>query len=144
MRLRLGVLSLEQPERHIHGAVEADSSGQFGMCWLRPTTLGIQGTETEAAMCLERAHAQPLGMRQRFSVVRFGLMDVGRAGVGMDGTEPEQRICLCSTQLQLPRQVERLTGLLPGPCAPSLGPAGAATPLPGERHPAHGSGPVSR
>ena len=65
-------------------------------------------------MGLERAHVKPPGKRERLSVVRLGRLDVGRDGVGVDGTKLEQRARLVRTRLLLSGQVKRLVHVLPG------------------------------
>ena len=66
------------------------------------------------AVGLEWPHAQRLGQRQRLPVARLGLLDVGGAGLGMDGTQLEQRERLFPRTFCCSGQVERLTGVLPG------------------------------
>jgi hypothetical protein len=114
LHLRQGGLGLRQPEGHLHHAVEPDGRGQGGAGLLLPTDLCIQGAEATVAVGLEWPYVQRLGQRQRVTVVRLGLLDIRWAGVGVDGTELEQRERLFSTRLQLPGPVERLTGVLPG------------------------------
>ena len=83
--------SLRQPERHLHGAVELDGGGQGGAGLLPLAGLRIQGAEATVAVRLEWAHTEFVGQGQGLLVVGFGLRDIGRVGVGMDGAELVQR-----------------------------------------------------
>jgi hypothetical protein len=65
-----------QPERHLHGAVQVSSGGQFGTGLLRPADLGLEGAEAMVAMGQERAHAQRLGQREGFAVAAFGPLGI--------------------------------------------------------------------
>ena len=51
-------LSALQPERHLHGAIQLDSSGKLGACLLWTAYPIIQDTEAEVAVGQERTHAQ--------------------------------------------------------------------------------------
>jgi hypothetical protein len=53
------------------------------------------------AVGLAWAHAQCLGKRQRLPVARLGLLGAWGTGLGVDGTELEQRVRLFPTRLQL-------------------------------------------
>ena len=55
-----------------------------------------------------------VGQGQGLLVVDFGLLDVGRGGVGIDGAKLVQRERLVPACLVLSGQVERLAGVLPG------------------------------
>jgi hypothetical protein len=54
-------LGLWEPEGHVHGSIEVDSSGEFGAGLLPLVGGGIQHAQTAAAMGLERAHVEFLG-----------------------------------------------------------------------------------
>jgi hypothetical protein len=51
-------LRLGQPEGHVHGVEQLDSSGQFGAGLLRPSHLEMQLPEAEVAVGYQRAHAE--------------------------------------------------------------------------------------
>jgi hypothetical protein len=55
-RLRLG-----QPERHVHGMVEVNGSGQRSTSLLPPLCLGVQGAEAKMTVGLQRTHAEFVG-----------------------------------------------------------------------------------
>src|SRR4029434_11183197 len=59
------------------------------------------------------------GQGEGLLVVRFGLYNIGRIGVGMYDAKLMQRVRLLPTFLLLPGQVERLAGVLPGLLAAS-------------------------
>ena len=61
---------------------------------------------------LERAHAEFVG--QGLLVVDFGLRDLGRISVGIDGTKLVQRQRLVPACLVLSGQGKRLARVLPG------------------------------
>ena len=71
------------------------------------------------AVGLERAHAEFLGEGECLLVVRVGLFDIGRIGVGMDNAKLVQREGLVPVCLLLPGQGERLAGVLLGLLAAS-------------------------
>src|SRR4029453_4689814 len=75
---------------------------------------GIECGEVPVAMGLEWAHTEFLSQGECLLVVGFGLRDIGRVGVGMDGAQLVQRARLVPTCLLLPGQVERLVCVLPG------------------------------
>ena len=60
------------------------------------------------AVSHERAHAGFLGQSEGLLVVGFGLRDIGRVGVSMDGAKLVQRERLVPAFLLLSGQVERL------------------------------------
>ena len=79
-------LSLREPKHHTHGPVQLDGSGEFSTGLLLLVCLVVQRAKTTVAVRLEWPHAQRLGKRQRLPVAHLGLLDVGGAGLRMDGT----------------------------------------------------------
>src|SRR5262245_30523488 len=69
-------LGLRQPESHVHGTVEVQSSRECGAGLLLHSGRGIQGTEAAVAVGRKRAHAECLGEGEGLAVVGFGLVDV--------------------------------------------------------------------
>jgi hypothetical protein len=112
--LRQHRLCLGQPERHVHGAVDADGSHKFSPGLLSPAYPGIQCAEVSVAVGLERAHAEILGQGEGLLVVGFGLLGSGGTGVGLDDAKLVQRERLVPACLELPGQIECLMRVLPG------------------------------
>src|SRR5215510_8372573 len=63
---------------------------------------------------LERAHTKFVSEGQGLLVVGFSLRGIGGIGVGMDDAKLVQRVRLVPAFLELPGQVKRLAGVLPG------------------------------
>src|SRR5262245_13617804 len=76
--LRQGCLGLRQPEAHVHGAVEVDSSRQFGTGLFSQIYLRIQGARAEVAVGHERTHAKFFGQDEGLTVVAFGMLALRR------------------------------------------------------------------
>jgi hypothetical protein len=93
---------LWEPESHLHGAVQLDSSGQRSAGLGAASSLGIQLPETQVAVRLERAHTEGLGQGQGLLVVGCGQHGIGRVGVGRDGAKLVQRERLDPALLPLP------------------------------------------
>jgi hypothetical protein len=66
---------LGQPERHLHGAVQLDSRGEFGPRLLAPSHLTIQRAEVAVTVGLEWAHAQFIGQGEGLPVLVLRLFD---------------------------------------------------------------------
>ena len=77
-----------QPERHLHGAIHLDGSGQLSAGLLPLAGLGIQRAQAEVAVGQERAHAEFLGQGEGLPVVMCGRLDL-RGGL-MGGDLPEE------------------------------------------------------
>jgi hypothetical protein len=100
-RLRLG-----QPEGHLHGAIQVDSSGQRNTGRLSLADLGIQCAEAPVAVRHERAHAEFLSQGQGLAVIDDSLVDVRGLAMRSDLTEQPEGIRLVSTLLVIPGEVE--------------------------------------
>ena len=74
LHLRQRCLRLGQPEGHVHGAVERDSSGQLSARLLLLAGLEIQGAEAAVAVGQKRTHAEFFGQGEGLTVVSFGLL----------------------------------------------------------------------
>ena len=94
-------LSALQPERHLHGAVQLDSSGKLGACLLWTAYPIIQDTETAVAVGQEWTHAQFVGQGKGLAVEGFGLLDLRGVTLRSDLAEEAQGICLVAALLVL-------------------------------------------
>src|SRR5262245_56906352 len=72
LHLRQRHLGLRQPERHVHGTIRRDGSGQLRTGLLPLACPGIQRAEAAVAVGHEWAHAEFLGQGESLSVVMFG------------------------------------------------------------------------
>src|SRR5215510_1389657 len=73
LHLRQRRLRLRQPEGHLHGVVQRDSSRKLGAGLLWPAAPCIQRTEATVAVGLQRAHAKLRGQGEGLVVVGCGL-----------------------------------------------------------------------
>jgi hypothetical protein len=112
--LRQRRLGLRQPECHLHRTIQLDGGDQFSAGLLPSAGRYIQGAETQVTVGLQWTHAECLGQGQGLLVVGFGLSGIGGIGVGMDDAKLVQRECLVPAFLELPDQLKRLVGVLPG------------------------------
>src|SRR5262249_25071571 len=62
-------LGLGEPECHVHGAVQVNGSGEFGMGLLPLARLRVEGAETQVAVRLQWAHAEFLGQNEGLTVM---------------------------------------------------------------------------
>ena len=61
---------------HLHGTVQRNGSGQRRVRLLPLACPGVQCTEAEVAVRLERMHAEFLGQGQGLTVVGFSGLDL--------------------------------------------------------------------
>ena len=102
-------LGLRQPEGHVHGAVEVQSSREYGACLLLQAGRGIQGAEATVAVGLKRAHAEFFGEGEGLAVVGFGLRSLWRIAPHRNVAKEVQGIRLVATFLGRAWQVYVLT-----------------------------------
>src|SRR4029450_1224528 len=103
-------LGLGQPGGHLHGTVEIDRAGQRSTRLLALAGPGVEGTQAEMAVGLERAHPQFLGQSEGLAVMGCGLGDVrGRAMRG-DVAEQAQGLGLVAAFLVFTCKCQRALG----------------------------------
>src|SRR5262249_23313352 len=81
-------LSLGQPERHVHSAVQRDRSRQLSPGLLPLASSAIQRAETEPAVGHEQSHTEFLGQGEGLAVVMFGRLNL--RGLLIGGDLPEE------------------------------------------------------
>src|SRR5262245_41728945 len=110
LHLRQRRLRLRQPEGHLHGVVQRDSSRKLGAGLLWPAAPCIQRTEATVAVSLQWAHAKLLGQGEGMAIVGGGLFDLRRLALGGNVTKETQGPCLVAPFLVSPGEPECLLG----------------------------------
>jgi hypothetical protein len=121
--------SLRQPEGHLHGLVEIDSSRECSTDLFPLPRRGIQDAQAAVAVGLERTHALCLGQGEGLAVVGCGLLGFWWGMASSDLAEEAEGIRLVATLLALAGKGEGLYGM--GYAPPPGG-------QPAERLPPHG------
>jgi hypothetical protein len=101
LHLRQGGFRRREPERHLHGAIQLDGSGQFHARLVVPSGLPIELSEAQMTVSLERAHAEFLGQGEGLAVVVFSRLDLRGITPRRDLAEEAQGIRLVTPFLSL-------------------------------------------